>query len=33
VAKVAGLSHDTIAKAKVIRDRADDGAKERLRRG
>ena len=27
------MSHDTIAKAKVIRDRADDATKERLRRG
>lgn len=33
VAKVAGVSHGTIAKAKVIRDEADAGTKERLRSG
>ena len=33
VAKVAGLSHDTIAKAKKIRDEAPEEVKDKLRRG
>jgi hypothetical protein len=33
VAKKAGVSHDTIAKAKVIRDKADEKTKAKLRRG
>ncbi|MHC4547171.1 MAG: hypothetical protein ACYTEZ_00205 [Planctomycetota bacterium] len=32
VAKAAGLSHDTIAKAKVVRDEADEETKAKLRR-
>lgn len=33
VARFAGVSHDTVEKAKVIRDKADEPTKERLRRG
>ncbi|MBM4020190.1 MAG: hypothetical protein FJ288_18035, partial [Planctomycetes bacterium] len=33
LAEVAGVSHDTIAKAKYVRDRADAATLDRLRRG
>lgn len=33
LAKVAGVSHDTIAKAKFLRDNADERTKEQLRKG
>ncbi|HUW33756.1 MAG TPA: DNA modification methylase [Planctomycetota bacterium] len=33
IAKIAGVSHDTIAKAEFIDQHADEGTKEKLRRG
>jgi len=33
IAKVAGVSHDTIHKAKVIQEKADEETKKQLRKG